>query len=93
MAAPAYAVDFSSVFGHEQQNDNFKIIHVQDLATALNDKTIHTFVYDANPQDVREKEGMIPGAVPLSSSGHYDVANTLPHDKSARVVFYCHNLH
>ena len=93
-AAPAYALDFSQVFGNSDKSaDNFKILHVQDLERAMNDKSTHTYIFDANPPDVRQSEGIIPGAALLSSSGSYDVRNTLPADKSARIVFYCHNLH
>jgi len=48
-------------------------------------------VFDANPPEVREEEGVIPGARMLSSDDDYDVASTLPPDKNTPVVFYCHN--
>ena len=45
---------------------------------------------DANGAKTRTTEGVIPGAVLLTSSSSYAV-NELPGDKSARLVFYCAN--
>jgi len=49
------------------------------------------FVYDADPANSREKMGVIPGAIVLSSWNTFDVATELPRDKNAKLVFYCHN--
>lgn len=43
---------------------------------------------DANGKETRAKQGVIPGAVLLSSSSQYDLKE-LPADKSAKLVFYC----
>jgi rhodanese-related sulfurtransferase len=43
---------------------------------------------DANTEDFRKDNGVIPGAILLTSSSKYDVAQ-LPADKNAKLVFYC----
>jgi rhodanese-related sulfurtransferase len=48
-------------------------------------------VVDANGADTRQKYGVIPGAVLLPHYADYDVAKELPHDRSAKLVFYCAN--
>ncbi|HZY59963.1 MAG TPA: hypothetical protein VFE56_09380, partial [Candidatus Binataceae bacterium] len=68
----------------------FKVIHVTDLTAMRAKPGAKVVVYDANPPDVREEEGVIPSAHLLSSSGSYDVASELPADKSTPLVFYCH---
>ena len=73
------------------QDDGFKLIHVTDLSNMESDAARPVHVYDANGDDTRQKEGIIPGAVLLSSFNSYDVAKTLPQDKSSALVFYCGN--
>jgi rhodanese-related sulfurtransferase len=46
---------------------------------------------DANNDDTRERYGVIPGAVLLSSYRDYDPAAELPADPAAPLVFYCHS--
>ena len=91
IASQAFAISFSDLFGTHEK-DKFDLIHVQDLSRLMNDKNAQPYIFDANPQDVRESMGIIPGAQLLSSSDGYDVAKTLPADKNARLVFYCHNV-
>lgn len=43
---------------------------------------------DANGAETRSKQGVIPGAVLLTSSSQYAVSE-LPADKSSKLVFYC----
>lgn len=43
---------------------------------------------DANSKRTREKHGVVPNAVILSSSAKYDLAE-LPSDKTKELVFYC----
>jgi len=73
-----------------EPTEGFKIIHVQDLVDLLAKQPANTWVYDANPEMVREKEGVIPGAKLLSSSRSY-VLSDLPGPKDSKLVFYCHN--
>lgn len=46
---------------------------------------------DANGEATRQKMGVIPGAVLLTSSSQFDPAKELPADKNAKLVFYCAN--
>ncbi len=45
---------------------------------------------DANNDETRATEGVIPGAVTLTSVAKYDMKE-LPTDKSGKLVFYCYN--
>ncbi len=45
---------------------------------------------DANGPDTRTTQGVIPGAVLLTSSSSYALSE-LPSDKASRLVFYCAN--
>ena len=47
---------------------------------------------DANGVDTRKHEGVVPGAVMLSSSSDYALTE-LPRDKAKELVFYCANTH
>src|SRR5208282_6538414 len=68
----------------------FKVMHVADLAKAL-ESTTPPVVYDVNVLSTREHVGIIPGARLLSSGTKYDVAKELPADKNTPLVFYCAN--
>lgn len=92
-AAPAFAADIGSVINNTPTaSTNIHIIHVKDLANLIADPNAHVRIYDANVPSVREGEGMIPGARPLTSSDKYDAADELPSNHNAKLVFYCHNL-
>jgi rhodanese-related sulfurtransferase len=96
VAAPAFALDLPKLLGgtgDEQNLNTFKLIHVADLASLMNDKTADLHIYDANVPETRAKFGVIPGAQLLSSDDDYNVAATLPASKSAPLVFYCANTH
>jgi hypothetical protein len=93
VAIPAFATDIGSIINNKAEQDNFQLIHVDALATLIADPNAHVHLYDADGPQVRRTEGMIPGARPLSSDSHYDVAEELPSNKNAKLVFYCHNLH
>ena len=93
VAIPAIATDIGSIVNNKPQPDNFQLIHVDDLAKLMADPNAHVRLFDADGPQVRKTEGMIPGARPLSSDSHYDVAEELPSNKNAKLVFYCHNLH
>lgn len=54
-----------------------------------NPTTIH--LYDANNEKTRKSEGVVHGAALLKSSSSYDVTQTLPADKNAKLIFYCSN--
>jgi hypothetical protein len=72
--------------------EGFRVIHVDDLAAMLASPRAPT-VLDANRDDFRSSQGIIPGAVLLSSYNKYDVASELPGDQHAPLVFYCADSH
>jgi len=88
--APVYASNLWDLLANHE-TDSFKVIHVVDLAALIARGNV--MVFDANPSDVRAKEGVIPGAHLLASTSHYDVATELPTVKTTKLVFYCHNTH
>ena len=71
----------------------FKLIHVDDLAAMLGSNEGAVTLLDANGSDFRTKEGVIPGAVLLSSYKAYDVERELPSRRDARLIFYCADSH
>ena len=73
------------------QSQTFKQVHSPELAQWLKATKTVTYVFDANTPDIRKSEGLIPSAMPLTSSSKYRVSKELPQDKSARLVFYCAN--
>jgi hypothetical protein len=91
LGAPAHSFGIAELLSKVEGDSGFKVIHVTDLTAMRAKPGAKVVVYDANPPDVREEEGVIPGAHLLSSSGSYDVASELPADKSTPLVFYCHN--
>ncbi len=91
LCAPAHALSITDLLSKAEGDSGFKIIHVQNLASMMAKPNSKVMVFDANPPDVREEQGIIPGAHLLSSSDDYDVASTLPPDKNTPIVFYCHN--
>jgi rhodanese-related sulfurtransferase len=46
---------------------------------------------DANTEETRSRDGVIPGAVLLSNYRDYDAAAELPTEQGKQVVFYCHS--
>lgn len=93
LGASAIAGDIGSVINNPPAAPtNIHIIHVKDLANLIADPNSHVRIYDANVPSVRQGDGMIPAARPLSSSGDYNVADELPSNHNAKLVFYCKNL-
>jgi len=62
-------------------------ISVDDADAAIQSGAV---VLDANSEGTREKYGTVPGAMILTSSYKYDLAQ-LPEDKSKDLIFYCSN--
>jgi hypothetical protein len=89
----ASAFSLGSVLANHSGPEQLRLIHVKDLARLMADKGTHVYIFDADPPEVREQEGVIPRAALLSSYDGYDIAKDLPADKNAKLVFYCHNLH
>lgn len=73
--------------GAHQASVEPKKVTVAEVATWSKDKKKFTPV-DANGKSTRDSQGVIPGAVLLTSSTQYDVKE-LPADKANTLVFYC----
>lgn len=71
--------------------EDFKILHVDDLAKQMESKKNAPTIYDANLESTRRFVGVIPGAHLLSSASDYDVTKELPKEKQNPLVFYCAN--
>lgn len=89
-AASAFAFDIGSILNNKpKEPDKFALIGADNLASLMANPNSHVNIYDANGWGLRSSAGVIPGAHLLSSDDKYDVATTLPPDKSAKLVFYC----
>lgn len=86
IAVPAAA---QACEGDHQASAEPKKVTVADLANWTKSKKKFTPV-DANGKSTRESQGVIPGAVLLTSSSTYDVKE-LPANKDNALVFYCAN--
>ena len=71
----------------EQPKAEISEISVQDADEAIQSGAV---AVDANSERTRKKNGTVPGAVVLTSSYKYDLAQ-LPEDKSKDLIFYCSN--
>ncbi len=89
----ALALSFSHPIASaaDKSADKFNLIQVQDLKRLMADSKIKLTILDANNQNTRAKDGVIPGAIMLSSFSDYDIAKELPADKESQLVFYCAN--
>jgi hypothetical protein len=93
-AASAFAVDVGTLLDNKpKEPDKFAVIRVDKLASLMNDPNSHVNIYDANGWGLRSTAGVVPGAHLLTSDDKYDVAKELPAEKSAKLVFYCADLH
>ena len=71
--------------------ESFKKVKSAEVASWLKQNPMQLHIFDANTDEVRAKNGIINGAKTLSSSSNYIVAQMLPKDKNARLIFYCAN--
>jgi hypothetical protein len=93
-ASSAFAFNIGKLLNNEPKKpDKFAIIRVDRLASLMANPNSHVNIYDANGWGLRSSAGAIPGAHLLTSEDKYDVAKELPADKSAKLVFYCADLH
>ncbi len=83
-AAPA-AVFACEGEGHTAE---LKTLTVPELAKLTSAK--QATIFDANNNAFRSKNGVIPGAILLTSSSEFALSE-LPAQKDAKVVFYCAN--
>jgi rhodanese-related sulfurtransferase len=81
--APARACEGA----HEQAALAPRKVTVAEVSAWQEKKLAHTPV-DANGAATRSKQGVIPGAVLLSSASRYDLRE-LPPNKNEKLVFYC----
>lgn len=95
VSGQARALTLSNLLGagDSENVSGLKLIHAGDLSAMIARHTANLYIYDANPSDVRAEYGVIPGARMLPSADGYNVAETLPPNKRATLVFYCHNPH
>jgi hypothetical protein len=92
--AAAFAFDIGKLLDNPQKEpDKFAVIRVDKLSSLMNDPNSQVNIYDANGWGLRSTAGVIPGAHLLTSDDKYDVAKELPASKSAKLVFYCADLH
>jgi len=92
--ASAFAFDIGALLNNKpKQPDKFAVIRVDALASLIADSNSHVNIYDANGWALRSRAGVIPGAHLLTSDDKYNVENELPAEKSAKLVFYCADLH
>ena len=63
---------------------------IVEISVESADKALQSgaVAFDANSERTRKKHGTVPGAVILTSSYKYDLAQ-LPEDKSKDLIFYC----
>jgi rhodanese-related sulfurtransferase len=59
--------------------------------SALQSSDADLVLCDANTEETRSRDGVIPGAVLLSNYRDYDAAAELPTEQGKQVVFYCHS--
>jgi len=72
-----------------EPKDRVRLIEVSELEVLQRTSKSAVTVLDANDEEFREKNGVIPGARLLSSFNKYDVQKELPADRDAPLVFYC----
>ena len=88
----ARSYDLSKILGNGEEHDRFTLIHVADLRGMMAADAQGVHVYDANGPDTRDRFGVIPGAVLLTSDDAYDLS-VLPPSKTSKLVFYCADKH
>ena len=85
LAAPAAVFACDGTENHAEANSPKKVT-VAELAKLNSAK--QATVLDANSNEFRAKNGVIPGAILLTSSSQFAVSE-LPAKKDAKLVFYC----
>jgi rhodanese-related sulfurtransferase len=85
------ALILSVNFAFAKTANKFHMIHVKDLTQMMKAEPAKVAVFDANSEQTRKNDGIIPGAKLLTSYDKYDVAGELPTDKTTKLVFYCAN--
>src|SRR5712692_6828373 len=68
VVSAAYAVDFKTIFHGIFGGEQFGKLEVSEVAALMKNDSKNVAVFDANPSNVRESEGVVQGANLLSSS-------------------------
>lgn len=84
---PAVALACDGADGQQQAKGPVKAT-IEQVASWTKSK--QAIPVDANGSETRTKQGVIPGAVLLTSSSQYALKE-LPANKDAKLVFYCAN--
>jgi len=87
LSVPAAALACDCAGEAQVSRSPWQPVTVDALSVRLEKKAVA--VFDANREEFRAKNGIIPGAKLLSSSSGYDVEKELPAQKDAALVFYC----
>jgi rhodanese-related sulfurtransferase len=84
--------DASPAAANEKAPDEATEVEVPEISVEDADEAIQAgaIPVDANSEKTRKENGTVPGAVILTSSYKYDLAQ-LPNDKSKDLIFYCSN--
>jgi hypothetical protein len=82
-------VGFGCSRAESEKEGSFRLIDADGLVALQADTAHPVHVYDANNDEFRKEEGIIPGAV-LLKDHDWDLA-TLPGDTAAPLVVYCSN--
>lgn len=88
--APNASSSVTAAGSEAEEKKPFKELTVVEVEQRLAKKDGKTFVFDANPKEVFDKNH-VPGAVFVPDEGV--TASLLPPDKSATLIFYCANPH
>ncbi len=90
LIVPALALALASACSEEEAaSAPIPELSVAQVASMM--ESGEAVVVDANGEETRRENGVIPGARLLTSSGSYDPAAELPADKATNLVFYCGN--
>jgi rhodanese-related sulfurtransferase len=85
---PAHACGGDKTAKAEKTESAPDKLSAEQLKEMMADKKAKVTVLDVNSDDTRKSNGVIPGAVLLTSYKDY-AATELPQDKESKLVFYC----
>jgi rhodanese-related sulfurtransferase len=89
LAVPSIALACDADKKEQAAAHTVKSLTITELTSLQKEKK--ATVLDANLEQFRKQNGVIPGAVMLTSFNKYDVAKELPATKDSKLVFYCAN--
>jgi rhodanese-related sulfurtransferase len=89
LAVPTLALACDADKKEQAAAPTVKSLTITEVASLQKQKK--ATVLDANFEQFRKDNGVIPGALLLTSFNKYDAAKELPAAKDAKLVFYCAN--